>query len=54
MYAGAPHVCSAHGGEKRALDPLEQELQLVVSYHVGAGVQKEPVSSAREANSLLY
>lgn len=54
MYAGAPHVCSAHRGEKRALDPLELELQLVVSYHVGAGVQKEPVSSAREVNSLLY
>lgn len=54
MYAGAPHVCRVHGGKKRALDPLELELQLVVSYHVGAGVQKEPVSSAREANSLLY
>lgn len=54
MYAGAPHVCRAHGGKKRALDPLELELQLAVSYHVGAGVPREPVSSAREASSLHY
>lgn len=54
MYAGAPHMYSAHGGKKRALDPLELELQLVVSYHVGAGVQREHSFSAREASSLHY
>ena len=26
----------AHGVQKRALDPLELELQMVVSHHVGA------------------
>lgn len=37
MYAGTSHVCRAHGGKQRVLDLLELELQLVVSYHVGAG-----------------
>ena len=32
-----PHACSARGGQKRALDPLELELQKTVSFHVGAG-----------------
>lgn len=32
-------VCRTHGDEKRALGPLEQELQMVVSLHVGAGSQ---------------
>ena len=27
----------AGGGQKRALDPLELQLQIVVSYHVGSG-----------------
>lgn len=31
------HVCSAHGGQKGALDPLALELQAVVSHLVGAG-----------------
>ena len=35
MHVYVPHVCSAHRGQKRALDPLELELQEVVSYHVG-------------------
>jgi hypothetical protein len=29
----------ARGGQKRALDPLELELQMVASHHVGAGNQ---------------
>lgn len=33
----ALHVCSAHGGQKRALDPTELDLQMVVSY-MGAGI----------------
>ena len=31
-----PVVC---GGQKRALDPLELELKMAMSYHVGAGNQ---------------
>ena len=30
------HECNAHGGLKRALDPLELEVQTVVSYHICA------------------
>lgn len=38
------HVClcikwlsCAHGGQNRALDPLELELLIIISRHVGAG-----------------
>ena len=33
------HVCSAHGSQKGQSDPLELELQMVVSLYVGAGNQ---------------
>ena len=38
------HVCTSRGsgtveGQKKALDPLELELQASVSHHVGAGTQ---------------
>lgn len=33
----APCVCNAQGGQKRAVDPLELEFQIVASYCVGAG-----------------
>jgi hypothetical protein len=36
----------AHGGHKRALDPLELELQGVVSYHMGAGNQIQVLSKS--------
>jgi hypothetical protein len=36
-YVFVPHVCSVLRGQKRALDPLEPEIQTVVSHHVGAG-----------------
>jgi hypothetical protein len=36
MYVCAPHACNAHRGQKMATDPLELELQMDVSYHVGA------------------
>ena len=39
MYICALHVYWAVGGHKRGLDPLEQELQMVVGHHVGAGNQ---------------
>ena len=37
MYVCTLHVCSASGGQKRTSDPLELELQMFVSCHVGAG-----------------
>lgn len=37
-----PGVCSASGGQKQASDPLELEIEIVVSYHVGAGDLWEP------------
>ena len=37
MYARAPRVCSALGGQKVALDLLELELQMVVRCQVGSG-----------------
>ena len=39
-------TCSAPGSRKRASDPLELELQMVVSRHVG--VETEPRSSLQE------
>jgi hypothetical protein len=36
MYVCALHACSANGGQKRASDPLELELKMAVSHHVGA------------------
>jgi hypothetical protein len=43
-------VCArapAHKGQKKALEPLELELQIVVSCHVGAGAQRQ----AREVSA---
>ena len=42
MYVCVPSI---QGGQKRVSDPLELELQMVVSYHVILGA--EPVSPAR-------
>lgn len=39
MPVYAPCVCSAHGGQKRALDPLELEVPVVESQHVESGNQ---------------
>ena len=36
MNICAPHMCSAHRGQIRALDPLELGLQRVVNCHVDA------------------
>lgn len=38
-YVCAPCACGAHRGQKMASDPLGVELQMVVSFHVGAGNQ---------------
>ena len=37
MYVCVPHSWSAHGGQKRVLDPLKLKEQIIVSRHVGAG-----------------
>ena len=47
MCMSVPPVCvhvyyihaGARGGQKRVLDPLEVELQMFVSYHIGSGKQ---------------
>ena len=41
MHICAPHPCNAGGGQKRALDRGELELQGVVSYCVDAGDQAQ-------------
>ena len=38
MYVYTPHVCSTHGGQKRASDLLELELWTIVSCRGGVGV----------------
>lgn len=55
MYGYLPvYVCNVcvhgtRGGQKRALDPLELELQMVIICHVGAGNQTR--SSCPAANA---
>lgn len=38
MYVSAPNAHNTHRGKKKVADPLELELQKVVSSHVGAGI----------------
>jgi len=54
MYACARYACSTHGGQKRALDFLELEIEMVVKHHVGEVVGAEPKSSAAAANALNH
>ena len=37
LHVGMPVLCNACRGQKEVLDPLELELWMVVSCHVGAG-----------------
>lgn len=39
MDVCAPHAFSVYGGQKKKLDPLDLELQMVLSHHMGAGNQ---------------
>lgn len=48
--AGTSYVCSAHGGYKRVLDPLELEVQTVVNCHGVLGFEHR--SSERVASTL--
>lgn len=46
-------ACSAHGGQKRGLDPLGLELESVVSCHVGTGNQSHALWESRWRPQLL-
>lgn len=37
MYVCTPHLSGAQGGQNRASDILELELQMVVTYHMSSG-----------------
>jgi hypothetical protein len=38
-----PHSCGTHGCQKRVLDPLELEFQLIVTFCVGDGLNPCPL-----------
>lgn len=40
-YICVPHIYSSLKDQKRSLDPLELELETVVSFHVDAGSEKQ-------------
>lgn len=59
MSVGVPHVYRSHRDQKRPLNPGEQELQVVVNAHVGAGhwskmgpLQEQEVLLTAEPSSL--
>lgn len=45
-------MLGSHGGQKTASDPLEPELQMVMSYCVGAGNQTWVVCKSNKSSSL--
>lgn len=51
MYVCVLEACSARRGQKRALDPLELEFQMLVTCPVGAGWN---LSGLEELLSLSY
>lgn len=53
MYACVPLCVGAPVGQKRVLDPLDLELQVVVS-HLMWGLRTEPSFSAGAANTLNH
>lgn len=44
---------SAHGGQKKAPDPLELKLQMVVSRHIGSGNQIPILLTTKPSHKLL-
>ena len=55
MYANILSVCSAHRGQKRASDPLEPELQMVLSCQTGARKQTPvPCKSSQCSQPLSH
>lgn len=51
-YTYVDHMPGTRGGKGRALDPLQMELQTVMSHHWVLGM--EPWSSARPASALIH
>ena len=43
MCVYAPPAYNAHGGQKKASDPLEHELQMVVSHMWMLGIKPDPL-----------
>lgn len=45
------HLCvlGAHGSQRKASDPLEMELQMVVNYHVGTWNQNQILLQEQQA-----
>jgi hypothetical protein len=41
-------MCSAHGGQQRALDLLELELQMIVTHYVSVGNQTQVPKKSRK------
>lgn len=37
MYICAPHACNDDNGQKREVEALELEVQVVMSHHLGTG-----------------
>lgn len=55
VYICIPHAYSAHGGQKRALDILELESQVVGSCLIWVlGTELRSLSRASAHNSCLY
>ena len=49
----APHLCSTRRGQKRTSEPLELELQMVVTHPVGAGKQTQVLQKSSKCSPSL-
>ena len=54
MFVCAPCACSDPGGQKMESDPLEPELQMVVSCHVGAGNRTQVLRKNKCSKPLSF
>lgn len=54
MYVYGIHACSACGGQTRVSDPLDVELQAVVSHHVSAWIKPGPLQEYLRHLSSSY
>lgn len=54
MYVYVPQACNACGGQTRVSDPLDLELQAVVSHHVSAGIKPGPLQEYLSHLSSFY
>lgn len=48
VYLCTTRVPGAHGGKKKASDPLEMELQTIVSHHVVLGTKPRVLQTKQE------